>query len=144
MTASAFAVLQLVAFVLAAAPLVIEGINDWTASNRSNAILFGGGVVTALAALALGHATFSVGDLALGVVIAAGIVGVAATGALSGGVAKSCIALLPWFGIGTWLAVFSAGMLLAGLIGLAMKRDVLVAPPLVASGAVALALPLLG
>lgn len=144
MSASAFAALYLAAFVLAAAPLVVEGINSWTASNRNNAILFGGGVAMAVLAFALGHATFSAGSLILGAVIAVALLAVAATGAVSGGVAKSCIALLPWFGTETWLGVFTAGMLIAGLLGLAFKRNVLIAPPMAAAGAVALALPLVG
>lgn len=143
MTPSAFAVLYLVAFVVAAAPLLIEGFNDWTASNRNNAILFGAGAAMAVIAVSLGHATFSAGSLVLGAVIAVALMGVTATGALSGGVAKFCIALLPWFSTGTWLGVFTAGMLIAGLLGLALKREVLFAPPMVAAGAVALALPLL-
>lgn len=144
MDASAFAALYLAAFVLAAAPLVLEGINSWTASNRNNAILFGGGAAMAAIAFALGHATFSAGSLILGAVIAAGLLAIAASGALSGGVAKSCIALLPWFSTGTWLGVFTAGMLIAGVLGLAFKRNVLIAPPMAAAGAVALALPLIG
>jgi len=143
MTASTFPILYLAAFVLAAAPLVIEGVNHWTAGNRSNAILFGGGVMMALAALAFGQASFSWSALGFGVVIAAGLLAVAASGAISGGVAKTCIALLPWFSIGTWLGVFTAGMLLAAVLGFAFRRDVLVAPPMAAAGAVALALPLI-
>jgi hypothetical protein len=144
MTAATFAVLTLAAFVLAAAPLVIEGIRHGSAGNVSNAILLGVGVAMTMAAYALGHASFSWSGLGIGVLIAMGILGAAAAGAISGGVAKSCIALLPWFGIGTFLWVLTAGMMIAAVVGLVTKRNALIAPPLAASGAVALALPMIG
>mgnify|MGYP006898279015 CR=1 FL=1 len=143
MTASTFAIVQIIVFVAAATPLVLEGINNWTASNRNNALLFGAGAVMAIIAVALGHSTFSLGALGMGIAVAAGLLAVAATGAVSGGVAKSCIALLPWFSTDTWLSVFAAGMLIAGVLGFVFKRNVLIAPPMVAAGTVALALPVL-
>jgi hypothetical protein len=142
MTDSTFAIAQIIVFVAASTPLVLEGINNWTAGNRNNAILFGTGAVMAFASFALGHSSFSLVALGLGVAIAAGLLAVAATGAISGGVAKSCMALLPWLSTDTWLAVFTAGMLIAGCLGLIFKRNVLIAPPMVAAAAVALALPL--
>lgn len=144
MTASTFALVQLIVFIAASAPLVIEGINTWTAGNRNNAILFGAGVMMAGLAYATGQASFSLGALGFGVAIAVGLLAVAATGAVSGGVAKTCIAFLPWFAVDTWLSVFIAAMLIAAVLGYAFKRSVLIAPPMAASGAVALALPLLG
>lgn len=144
MTASVFAILYLAAFLLAAAPLVIEGVRHRSAGNASNAILFGGGVVMAVAAYTLGHASFSWSGLVIGVVLAVGLLGVAASGAISGGVAKSCIALLPWFGTESYLWVLTGGMLAAALLGLVSKRNALIAPPLVACGATALVLPLIG
>lgn len=144
MTAPLSAILTLAAFVLAAAPLVIEGIRHGSAGNTSNAILFGIGVAMAMAAYALGHASFAWSELVIGVLLAVGLLGAAAAGVISGGVAKSCIALLPWFSIGTFLWVFTAGMLIAALVGFATKRNALIAPPLVACGAAALALPLIG
>jgi len=143
MTASTFALVQIIAFVAAATPLVLEGINTWTAGNRNNAILFVAGVVMALAAYALGHSTFSPGSLALGIAIATALLVAAATGAISGGVAKSCIAMLPWFSTEAWLSVFIAGMMIAAMLGFLSKRNVLIAPPMVASGVVALAVPIL-
>jgi len=143
MTASTFALVQIIAFVAAATPLVLEGINNWTAGNRNNAILFGAGVAMALAAYGLGHSTFSPGALGWGLVIAAGLLAADAARAISGGVAKSCIALLPWFSTDTWLNVFIAGMLIAALLGFVFKRNVLIAPPMVAAGIVALAVPIL-
>lgn len=144
MTASVFVVLYLAVFILAAAPLVIEGIRHRSAGNASNAVLFGGGVAMAAAAYTLGHASFSWSGLIIGVMLAAGLLGAAAAGAISGGVAKSCIALLPWFSTETYLWVFTGGMLVAALLGLVSKRNALIAPPLVACGATALFLPIIG
>jgi hypothetical protein len=144
MTAPLFAILTVAAFVLAAAPLVIEGIRHGSAGNVSNAILFGIGVAVAMAAYALDYGSFAWSEFGLGVLLAVGLLGAAAAGVISGGVAKSCIALLPWFSIGTFVWVLTAGMLIAALVGLVTKRNALIAPPLAASGAAALALPLIG
>src|SRR5689334_5871023 len=57
-----------------------------------------------------------------------------------GGVAKTLMALLPWFAIESYLTVVSAGLLLAGLVGYATRRDAQVVPPLVIAGIVVLAL----
>jgi hypothetical protein len=144
MTAPVFAILSLAAFIIAAAPLVIEGMRHGSAGNASNAILFGMGVAMAMASYALGHASFAWSELGIGLLLAMGLLGAAAAGVISGGVAKSCIALLPWFSISTFVWVLTAGMLFAALVGLVSKRNALIAPPLAASGAVALALPLIG
>ena len=128
-------------FVLAILPLLIDNLRTCRVTNGNNLILLLGGLAMLVLDRAMGWSDRSL--MESGVWIIAGAAVLLVLVPLGGGpfgVAKTLIALLPWFSVDGYLVMVSAGLLVAALIGYAKRRDAQVVPPLAAVGVFVLAL----
>jgi hypothetical protein len=122
-------------FSLGVLPLLVDNLRTGRATNRNNGIL----AIAGLASTGINHG-FGWDQQPLWVTggwIAFGVIGLfilTAKGILPGGVAKTMMALLPWFTTTDYLLVIGAGLILAILLALALGRRVVpVTAPLVLS-----------
>ena len=133
--------LKLAAFLLAILPLLIDNIHTGNATNRNNLILLLGGLAMLVLDRVMGWSDRSL--LATGGWIIAGTAILFVVHRMVGipsGVAKTLMALLPWFTTANYLVVITAGFLVTALIGFVTRRDAPVVPPLMIAGLVILSL----
>ncbi|MBR0824909.1 hypothetical protein JQ596_05125 [Bradyrhizobium manausense] len=134
-------IVKLAGFLLAILPLLIDNLRTRRATNGNNLILLLGGL--AMLALDRGTGWSDRSLLASGVWIIAGaavlLVVVPSIGG-SYGVAKTLIALLPWFTMESYFIVVSVGLFAAAAIGYATRRDAPVVAPLTLAGVFVLTL----
>jgi len=135
-------IVKLAGFLLAILPLLIDNLRTGRATNGNNLILLLGGLAMLVLDRAMGWSDQSLLASAGWIIAGMAILFVLHLRIIDfpGGVAKTLMALLPWFTIESYLTVVSAGLLLAGLVGYATRRDAQVVPPLVIAGIVVLAL----
>ena len=134
-------IVKLAGFLLAILPLMIDNLRTGRATNGNNLILLLGGLAMLVLDRAVGWSDRSL--LASGGWIIAGMAVLFVVHGLIGvpsGVAKTLIALLPWFTVGSYLAVVAAGLLVTALIGFVTRRDAPVVPSLMVAGVFVLAL----
>ena len=134
-------VVKLAGFLLAILPLLIDNLRTGRATNGNNFILLLGGVAMLELDRAMGWSDRSL--LASGGWILAGMAILLVVHRLIGvpsGVAKTLMALLPWFTVASYFAVVTAGLLITALIGFATRRDAPVVPSLMTAGVFVLAL----
>ena len=134
-------VVKLAGFVLAILPLMIDNLRTGRATNGNNFILLLGGVAMLELDRAMGWSDRSL--LSSGGWIIAGMAVLFVVPRMVGipsGVAKTLMALLPWFTVESYLVVVTAGLIVTALIGFVTRRDAPVVPPLVVAGVVILAL----
>lgn len=122
-------------FSLGVLPLLIDNLRTGQATNRNNSIL----AIAGLASTSINHVCgweqqylwVTGGWILLGVI---GLFILTSKGILPGGVAKTMMALLPWFTTTDYLLVIGAGFILAVLLALALGRRVVpITAPLVLS-----------
>ncbi len=123
---------KLLVFAIGVLPLLIDNLRTLQATNLNNLILAAAGLIMVGIEHALGWSDQSLWAIGAWVVLGAiGLFVFAAFSGLSGGVAKTLVALLLWFPSLDFFIVFSAGFLLTALIGYATRRDAAIAPPFV-------------
>ncbi|KRQ97830.1 hypothetical protein [Bradyrhizobium valentinum] len=133
-------IVKLAGFLLAILPLMIDNLRTGRATNGNNLILLLGGLAMLVLDRAVGWSDRSL--LASGGWIIAGGAVLLVVHRMIGvpsGVAKTLIALLPWFAMGSYLVVVTAGLLITALIGFVTRRDAPVVPPLMVAGVFILA-----
>ena len=134
-------IVKLAGFLLAILPLMIDNLRTGRATNGNNLILLLGGLAMLVLDRAVGWSDRSL--LASGGWIVAGMAVLFVVHGMIGvpsGVAKTLIALLPWFTVGSYLVVVAAGLLVTALIGFVTRRDAPVVPSLMVAGVFVLAL----
>lgn len=134
-------IVKLAGFLLAILPLMIDNLRTGRATNANNLILLIGGLAMLVLDRAMGWSDRSL--LASGGWILAGMAILLVVHRLIGvpsGVAKTLMALLPWFTVESYLVVVTAGLLVTALIGFATRRDAPVVPSLMVAGVFVLAL----
>jgi hypothetical protein len=134
-------IVKLAGFLLAILPLMIDNLRTGRATNGNNLILLLGGLAMLVFDRAMGWSDRSL--LASGGWIIAGMAVLLVVPRMIGvpsGVAKTLMALLPWFTVESYLVVVTAGLLVTALIGYVTRRDAPVVPPLVVAGVFILAL----
>src|SRR5262249_42739388 len=107
-------IVKLAGFLLAVLPLLIDNLRTGRVTNGNNLIVLFGGLAMLVLDRAMGWSNQSL--LASGGWIIAGMVILLVVIQMTGqpfGVAKTLMALLPWFTIESYLIVFSAGLLMA-------------------------------
>jgi hypothetical protein len=134
-------IVKLAGFLLAILPLMIDNLRTGRATNGNNLILLLGGLAMLVLDRGMGWSDRSL--LASGGWIIAGMAVLLVVPRMIGipsGVAKTLMALLPWFTMANYLVVVAAGLLITALIGFVTRRDAPVVPPLMVAGAFILAL----
>jgi len=134
-------IIKLAGFLLAILPLLIDNLRTGRATNANNLILLLGGLAMLVLDRAVGWSDRSL--LASGGWIIAGMAIVLVVHRMIGvasGVAKTLMALLPWFTVEGYLVVVTAGLLITALIGYVTRRDAPVVPFLTVAGVFILAL----
>ena len=134
-------IVKLAGFLLAILPLMIDNLRTGRATNANNFILMLGGIAMLVLYRTMGWSDRSL--LASGGWIIAGMAVLLVVHRMIGipsGVAKTLMALLPWFTVESYLVVVTAGLLITALIGYVTRREAPVVPSLVAVGAIILAL----
>jgi hypothetical protein len=134
-------IVKLAGFLLAVLPLMIDNLRTGRATNGNNLILLLGGLAMLALDRAMGWSDRSL--LASGGWIIAGMAVLLVIHPLIGvpsGVAKTLMALLPWFTVANYLVVITAGLLITALIGFVTRRDAPVVPSLMVAGVFILAL----
>jgi hypothetical protein len=134
-------IVKLAGFLLAILPLMIDNLRTGRATNGNNLILLLGGLAMLVLDRAVGWSDRSL--LASGGWIIAGMAILFVVHRMIGvpsGVAKTLMALLPWFTVEGYLVVVTAGLLITALIGFVTRRDAPAIPSLVVAGVVILAL----
>ena len=132
---------KLAGFVLAIRPLMIDNLRTGSATNGNNLILLLGGLATLVLDRAMGWSDRSL--MTSGGWIIAGMAILLVVHRMIGvpsGVAKTLMALLPWFTVESYLVVVTAGLLVTALIGYVTRRDAPVVPSLMAAGILIMAL----
>ncbi|WOH66433.1 hypothetical protein [Bradyrhizobium sp. BWA-3-5] len=132
---------KLAGFVLAILPLMIDNLRTGRATNGNNLILLLGGLATLVLDRAMGWSDRSL--MKSGGWIIAGMAILFVVHRMIGvpsGVAKTLMALLPWFTVESYLVVVTAGLLVTALIGYVTRRDAPVVPSLMAAGILIMAL----
>ena len=132
---------KLAGFVLAIRPLMIDNLRTGSATNGNNLILLLGGLATLVLDRAMGWSDRSL--MTSGGWIIAGMAILVVVHRMIGvpsGVAKTLMALLPWFTVESYLVVVTAGLLVTALIGYVTRRDAPVVPSLMAAGILIMAL----
>lgn len=132
---------KLAGFVLAILPLTIDNLRTGRATNGNNLILLLGGLAMLVLDRAMGGSDRSL--LASGGWILVGMAVLLVVHKMIGipsGVAKTLMALLPWFTVESYLVVVTAGLLVTALIGFTIRRDAPAVPALMVAGVVVLAL----
>jgi hypothetical protein len=136
-------IVKLAGFLLAILPLMIDNLRTGRATNGNNLILLLGGLAMLVLDRATGWSDRSL--LASGGWIVAGMAILLVLHQIAdfpSGVAKTLMALLPWFSVDGYLLMATAGLLATGLFGYVTRRDapVPVVPALVVAGVFTLAL----
>ncbi|MBR0758539.1 hypothetical protein JQ604_40700 [Bradyrhizobium jicamae] len=132
---------KLAAFLLASFPLLIDNLRTGNATNGNNLILLLGGLAMLVLDRVMGWSDQSLLTSACWIFAGAAILLVLVPlGGGPFGVAKTLIALLPWFTVEGYLLVVTAGFLIAGAIGYVARRDAPVVVPLMVAGVFVLAL----
>jgi len=135
-------IVKLAVFLLAILLLLIDNLRTGRATNGNNLILLLGGLAMLVLDRAMGWSDRS--WLESGSWIIAGMAVLLVLHQVvdfPSGVAKTLMALLPWFSVDGYLLVVSAGLLATGLFGYVTRRDTTpVVPSLVLAGLVILAL----
>ena len=123
---------KLIMFAIGVLPLLIDNLRTMQATNLNNFILAAAGLIMVGIEHSLGWSHESLWAIGGWVVLGAiGLVVLALFSKLSGGVAKTLMALLLWFPSLDFIIVFSAGLLLTVLIGFATRREAAIAPPFI-------------
>ena len=123
---------KLLVFAIGVLPLLIDNLRTLRATNRNNFILGAAGLIMVGTEYTLGWSDQSLWAIGAWFVLGAiGLIVFTAFSELSGGVAKTLMALLLWFPSLDFFIVFSAGFLLTALIGYTIRRDAAIAPPFV-------------
>ncbi|WFU16999.1 hypothetical protein [Bradyrhizobium sp. CB3481] len=134
-------IVKLAGFLLAILPLMIDNLRSGRATNGNNLILLLGGLAMLILDRAMGWSDRSL--LASGGWIIAGMAILLVVHRMIGvpsGVAKTLMALLPWFTVANYLVVITAGLLITALTGFVTRRDAPVVPSLMVAGVFILAL----
>jgi hypothetical protein len=134
-------IVKLAGFLVAILPLLIDNLRTGRATNANNLILLLGGLAMLILDRAMGWSDRSL--LASGGWIIAGMAILFVVPRIIGipsGVAKTLMALLPWFTLESYLVVVTAGLLVTALIGYVTRRDAPVVPSLTVAGVFILAL----
>ena len=134
-------IVKLTGFLLSILPLTIDNLRTGRATNRNNLILLLGGLAMLVLDRAMGWSDRSL--LESGGWIIAGMAVLLVIHRMIGvpsGVAKTLMALLPWFTVANYLVVITAGLLITALIGFVTRRDAPVVPSLMVAGVFILAL----
>jgi Flp pilus assembly protein protease CpaA len=122
-------------FAIAALPMVVDNLRTGRITNRNNAIIFLAGLGMLALWPVLSATDFHLPAPSLWMLV--GVIPVAffALGWIGGGGAKFLIALLPWFSAGEYLSVAAVGLILAGGVAKALRREnAQIAPPMVMMG----------
>lgn len=123
---------KLLMFAVAVLPLLIDNLRTMHATNLNNFILAAAGLIMVGIEHSLGwsHQSLSAigGWVVLGVI---GLVVLAFVSQLPGGAAKTLMALLLWFPAPDFIIVLWVGSLLTALIGFTTRRDTAIVPPFV-------------
>jgi len=128
-------------FLLAILPLMIDNLHTGRATNLNNFILLFGGILMLVLYRTMGWSDRSL--LVSGGWIIAGIAVLFLVHGMIGipsGVAKTLMALLPWFTVESYLVLITAGLLATALIGFITRRDAPAVPSLMFAGVVILSL----
>jgi len=134
-------IIKLAGFLLAILPLLIDNLRTCRATNGNNLILLLGGLAMLVLDRTMGWSDRSL--LASGGWIIGGVAILFVAHQFvdfPSGVAKTLMALLPWFSVDGYLLVVTAGFFLTALIGYATRRAAPVVPALMVAGVVVLAL----
>jgi hypothetical protein len=134
-------IVKLAGFLLAILPLLIDNLRTCRATNGNNLILLAGGLAMLVLDRAMGWSDRSL--LASGGWIIAGMAVLFVLHQITdfpSGVAKTLMALLPWFTVDSYLLVVMAGFFATAAIGYVMRREAPVVPALTVAGVVILAL----
>jgi hypothetical protein len=134
-------IVKIAGFVLAILPLMIDNLRTGQAANRNNLILLLSGISMLVLDRAMGWSDQPL--LASGGWIIAGMAILFVVHRIIGippGVAKTLMALLPWFTVERYLVVVTAGLLVTALVGFITRRDAPAVPSLMVAGVVILAL----
>ena len=134
-------IVKLAGFLLAILPLLIDNLRTGRASNGNNLILLLGGLAMLVLDRYMGWSDRSLQTSGIWIIagmaivfVAHGIIGIPS------GVAKTLMALLPWFTVEGYLGVVTAGFFATALIGYVMRRDAPAVPSFMVAGVVILAL----
>ena len=135
-------IVKLAAFLLAILPLLIDNLRTGRATNGNNLILLLGGLAMLVVDRALGWSDRTL--LASGGWIIAGMAILFVFHRIAdfpSGVAKTLMALLPWFTVDGYLLVVTAGFFATALIGYVTRRETTpMVPSLMLAGVVILAM----
>jgi len=134
-------IIKLAGFLLAILPLLIDNLRTGRATNANNLVLLLGGLAMLVLDRAMGWSDRSL--LASVEWIIAGVAVVFVVHRMigvPGGVAKTLMALLPWFSLEGYLVVVAAGMLITLLMSYVTRRDAPSVPFLTVAGVLVLAL----
>ena len=138
------ATIKLSLLMLVFIPLLISNLRTGMVKNGMLGTMFAIGVLVAFFDPAFGAQPLKLFAL-LGWGLTAGLLlGIAAYGAVSGGVAKLLIALLPWFPFGEYLLAVTIGMLLAAAVAHWTGKNALIVPPMMLAALAVWLLPILG
>lgn len=121
-------------FLIAVLPLLIDNLRTGKATNRNNLILALAGIFSIIVNHLTGWNHQSIWAMATWIVLGGfGLAILSVVGLLPGGVAKTMMALLPWFTVTDYLLMILIGFIVAGVIALVMRRNVPMAWPLAIS-----------
>ena len=130
--------------MLAFIPLLITNLRSGLVKYSLLAAMLALGVLAAFFGPSFGAEALKLSVLVGWFLTAAVLLGIAAYRAISGGVAKFLIALLPWFSFGDYLLVVTIGMFLAAAVGRVTGKDALIVPPMMVAALAIGLLPVLG
>ena len=124
-------VVKLLVFAIAILPLLVDNVRTSRVTNRNNLILFVAGAAMIAVDHGMGWSDRSLWTICAWLILGGvGLIVLAATGVCPGGVAKTLMALLPWFTTERYFLVIAAGFILSALFGYATRRETPVVVPL--------------